>query len=201
MTQRNVCACPQEGYGFVPSDDDAVSNDYDVINGEYDVIDGDGDGDGAQGLAGFVGAADTEKHLLSVVPQRQQKDETAATAATTAVAVAGAAAVVVDKRSKKTNKKNKKNKKKGKGIVERLQDRRDSSVPGAVGGVGKRRDGIGESGEGKGDTGGESGGGGGERRADKSEGRGIPEAVPPRMSLLDAVAAMILGENEWITRH
>ncbi|CAM9549808.1 unnamed protein product, partial [Ascophyllum nodosum] len=187
----------QEGYGFVPSDDDAVSNDYDVINGECDVINGeydviDGDGDGAQGLAGFVGAADTEKHLLSVVPQRQQKDETAATAATTAVAVTGAAAVVVDKRSKKTNK-NKKNKKKGKGIVERLQDRRDSSVPGAVGGVGKRRDGIGESGEGKGDTGGESGGGGGERRADESEGRGIPEAVPPRMSLLDAVAAMILG--------
>lgn len=171
----------QEGYGFVPSDDD--EDDYDQDDGDDYLYNGENEDD--ENDYGY----DTHREAS------QPPTDTAASAAAAAAAggtapgqlsggggaasvqpgaVANVAGAEADAAARKQANKKKKKKKKKTSVVEQLKAKEASGA--SSNGV----DGVRE---------------GGERNAGKEGGDGSEVSPPPEMGLLDAVAAMILGEN------
>ncbi|CAN0017427.1 unnamed protein product [Scytosiphon promiscuus] len=161
----------EEGYGFVPSDeeggdvDDDTYDYLDDVDGDDDVGGGDAGGGRREGESKEGGLADKAASMMS-----------ATTAATAPPSAAGAAAdAEARKKARKNNKKKKK--KSGLGIVQQLKAKAEGNCTSNVGASVK---------EGEADEGGivtATGGRDGSRS----------EPPPPDMGLLDAVAAMILG--------
>ncbi|CAM9351800.1 unnamed protein product, partial [Hapterophycus canaliculatus] len=169
----------EEGYGFVPSDEEDGDIDEDAHDYLYDedgdddleVGDGDGDGDARNGESKEGGIWDQAAPSTPAIP--------AAAAAAAAAAIpplAGAAAdAEARKQARKSNKKQKK--KNGPGIVQQLKAKAEGNCS-SEGGISKN---------------GAVAEGGVVEAKKEGKGKSGDEVPAPDMGLLDAVAAMILG--------